>query len=143
MPRYRLRTLLIAIAVVGVLSSVAFYYRLAAERENRTIDSFSSSILLGMSRNQVNALCQDACARQSGWVFVPDAYPGASTVAAVYSRTQIGASNHVVWIQFENNAVVAVLVRILDTGRFRPSDAPLDRTDKPSRTLGADFTANR
>jgi len=141
--RFHLRTQLIVLTVIGALSSATFYYRRAAEKENRTIDAFSSSIVLGMPRSQVNTLCADACARQDGWRFVPDVYPGGSAVAAVYSRTSIGASNHVVWIQFENDVVVAVLVRILDTARYRPDDAPLDRKDKPSRSLGTAFTSSR
>jgi hypothetical protein len=141
--RFRLRTLLIALSVIGALSAAAFYYRRAAEKENSAIDAFSSSIALGMSRSRVDALCADACARQRGWIFIPDSFPGSSSVAALYSRTDLGASNHVVWIHFKNDAVVAVLVRIADTARFRPDDAPLDRKDKPSRSLGADFTSSR
>src|SRR5262245_46174521 len=141
--RFRLRTLMIVLAVIGALSSATFYCRRAEERENRAIDAFSSSIALGMPRGHVNALCEDACTRQGGWIFVPDTFPGGSAVAMVSPRTAFGATNHVVWIHFENDIVVAVLVRIADTARFGPDDAPLDRKDKPSRSLGADFTSSR
>jgi len=133
---------MIVVAVIGVLSSATFYCRRAEESENRAIDAFSSSIALGMPRSQVNALCEDACARRGGWRFVRDAFPGGSAVAKVCPRTALGATNHVVWVHFEDDVVVAVLVRIADTARFRPDDAPPDRKDRPSRNLGADFTSS-
>ena len=138
--RFRLRTLLIVLTVIGALSSATFYYRRAAEDQDRTVDAFSSSITLGMPRSQVDALCANACEKQSGWRYIRDFYPGGAAVSAIYSRTTFGAGNHVVWVHFEKDVVVAVLVRIADTARFRPSEAPPDRLDKPSRSLGADFT---
>lgn len=92
-----------------------------------------------MPRAEADKRCQVA-ASSHRWHFNPNCYLGGAPIALLSSKLAFGATNHVVWIHYQNDAVVAVLVRTADSAKRRPTDAPLDRKDNPARPLGADFT---
>jgi hypothetical protein len=139
MPRYRLRTLLIVLAIVAVLGGYAAYSWQSETAQNIAVDSFSKTIPLGMPRGQVNQICRAACVEHHGWTYWPEVTPYGSSVAVVQSPVAFGATNHVVYVVFDHDAVAAVLVRTLDVRSQWPREAPHDRIADDSLEVLKEF----
>jgi hypothetical protein len=138
------RPLPIAVCVIGVALIIAYFFhsRHDAKTQRSAIAAFSTTVTLGMPRNEAVRLCEAACAEHRGWkqrsnVTITDG----SSAAVVESPLRFGASNWIVWVLFDRDTVSAVLVRTEDTNRIKPETAPQDCVDDPSRPLLAGFAS--
>jgi hypothetical protein len=115
------------VAIGVVLTFLGVYAFQVAAKQRDAMASFSSTIELGMSRDEVDGKCRRACRDNSGWRYSPNVEGFGVSVALVESPLTFGAKNWVVFFVFENDVVAAVLVRTSDTRRLKPHGAPQDR----------------
>jgi hypothetical protein len=113
--------------VIASASGLVIQANRAAEQQRKAIASFSQSIVLGMSRDEVNRRCKQACHDDAGWKYVPNVDGRWPAVAVIQSPLTFGARNWVVYFAFEDDVVVAVLVRTYDERRQKPIGSPQDR----------------
>jgi hypothetical protein len=117
---------LLAIVIASVWSLVVDSSRVAAQ-QREALASFSRSVVLGMPLNEADRRCKQACVDNSGWTYERIHQWLGTSVAYVESPLTFGARNWVVYFVFEDDVVVAVLVRTADTPHLKPKGSPQDR----------------
>ena len=129
--------LLTALVVVGFILVRSWR---AAKAHEQAIDAFSTTIPLGMPQSQASRMLARAADEHSGWRYRPEALSSGADVAALESPLTFGASNHIVYVVFDQDVVSAVLVRTVDTATLRPPEAPQDRVADPTLNVLKNFT---
>ena len=132
-----LLALVLAVGTVGVL-----IFQLRPQYSQRgLITNWSRRFDIDMSRQQVVRLCKLACIENPSWSYKDQADPGGERWSSVLLVTpvELGATNWVLYCVFEQDKVVAVLVRTANSRRFRPPDAPNDKLRVPAPSWIEDF----
>ena len=116
----------LVIVIASVSGLVVHTYRAAAQ-QRKALASFSQSIVLGMPRDEADLRCKQACLDDAGWTYNPNVEELWPSVAVIQSPLTFGARNWVVYFVFEDDVVVAALVRTEDWRRQKPIGSPQDR----------------
>jgi hypothetical protein len=127
--------------IAAMWSLNTYLYRVAAQQKD-ALSLFSQSVTLGMPRAETDRRCNEARASGSGWDYDPNVVGLGASVALVKTPLTFGAQNWVVYIVFEQDVVVAVLVRTTDSRFRRPTGSPQDRIRDARATWLAAFTAH-
>jgi hypothetical protein len=130
---------LLAIVIAAMWSLNAYLQRVAAQQKD-ALSLFSQSVTLGMPRAEVDRRCNQARAASSGWDYDPNVEGFGASVALLKTPLTFGAQNWVVYMVFEKDAVVAVLVRTTDTPFRSPTGSPQDRVRDARATWLSGFT---
>jgi hypothetical protein len=125
-PKKRRLWMALAIVIASV-SGLVVHTFWAAAQQRKAIASFSQSIVLGMPRDEADHRCKQACLDDAGWKYFPNVEELGGSVALLQSALTFGARNWVVYFVFEDDVVVAVLVRTEDWRRQKPIGSPQDR----------------
>ena len=117
---------LCAAAIVSVSGVVVQSYRVAAQYR-----ACSRCLVIRLFLDRLAKMlienAEDVCLDQFGWSYDPNIAGHGASVALVRTPLIFGARNWVVYLVFEDDIVVAVLVRTDDTPRLRPNRSPEDR----------------
>lgn len=119
----RARVWWVVILAVLFVGLVGWSFRWAAVQREAAA-SLCSAIQLGMPRKLALRECERVASEHAGWHYIPS-----DEECIVATPTTIGAHNWVIRIVFEHDVVVAVLVRIEDSGHITPKNGPKDRID--------------
>jgi hypothetical protein len=125
-PKKRRLWIALVIVIASVSGLVVHTFRAAAQ-QRKALGSFSQSIVLGMPRDEADRRCKQACLDNAGWKYYPNVEELGGSVALLQSPLTFGARNWVVYFVFEDDIVVAALVRTEDWRRQKPNGSPQDR----------------
>ena len=137
-----LRVGLLAILIALLSGLVIHSHRLPAQ-QREALASFSRSVVLGMRRDEADQRCKQACLNNAGWRYHPNVEGLGASVALIESPLTFGARNWVVYFVFEDDVVVAALVRTEDWRRQKPIGSPQDRVQDARAAWLAGFAQNR
>lgn len=131
---------LLAILIASIAAFWVHFDREAA-RQREALALFSQSVRLGMTRDKADRTCKQACVKNRRWNYDASLEEVGLSRAIVESPLTFGARNWVVYLVFEKDVVVAVLVRTTDSPRMKPSGSPQDRLAEPLAPWLARFTS--
>jgi hypothetical protein len=117
---------LLAIGIASLWALLVHLDREAA-RQREALALFSQSVRLGMSRDEADRTCKQACVQNRGWDYRASIGQAGISAAVVETPLTFGARNWVVYLVFEKDVVAAVLVRTADSPREKPGGSPRDR----------------
>jgi hypothetical protein len=128
--------------VIASVSSLVVHSNQAAAQQQEQLASFSESVVIGMSRHEADRRCKQACLDNAGWKYHPNVEGLGASVSLVESHLTFGARNWVVYFVFEDDVVIAALVRTEDWRRLRPIGSPRDRVRDARASWLAEFARN-
>jgi len=127
--------------LIASLSALLVHFDREAARQREALALFSQSVRLGMTRDEADRTCKQACVQNRGWDYRADIGQVGISGAVVKSPLTFGARNWVVYLVFEEDVVAGVLVRTADSPREKPSGSPQDRLAEPRAPWLARFTS--
>jgi hypothetical protein len=133
----------VELEIVASVSGLVIHANRAAAQQRKALASLSQSIALGMPRDEADRGCKQACLDNAGWKYYPNVQKRRASVALIQSQLTFGAKNWVVYFVYEDDVVVAALVRTEDWRRLRPIGSPQDRVRDARASRLVQFSQSR